>query len=218
MAIGNAGTMKDITISGYTRPYKEQRIYCTLLDTYGREIKKMYWYDNDATSGKVTTPARYGWYDITGKTVYNDDPLMPGQGLWFTVDKDYSINNSGEVIQGTYAVAITNGSQYVSNPMPVTIQMGELHVSGYTRPYKEQRIYCTLLDTYGREIKKMYWYDNDATSGKVTTPARYGWYDITGKTCYNETDSVKAGEALWFTVDKDYILTWPSAIPAKEEE
>ena len=97
--------------------------------------------------------------------------------------------------------------------------MADLTVTGYTRPYTKAQIYCTLLNTYGREIKKMYWFDNDEEiSPRGTTPARYGWYDVKGATCYNETDSVKAGEALWFTVIGDYILTWPSAIPAKEEE
>ena len=216
MNINNAGTMADITIGGYVRPYSAMHIYCSLLNTYGVSIKRMYWFDHDAST-KPARPARYGWYSDDGKTCYNDDPIAPGQGLWFYMDGDYSVKNSGEVVSGTYGVALTNGNQFVANPTPVAVKMGNVHIAGYTRPYSAMHIYCSLLDTYGVSIKRMYWFDHDAST-KPARPARYGWYSDDGKTCYND-DLVKPGEALWTYVDQDGLqMVWPSAIPTKEEE
>ena len=219
MNINNAGTMADITIGGYTRPYTANQISCALLNTYGVSIKKMYWYDNDQMKvGKVTIPARYGWYNDNGDVCYNTDPIAPGQGLWTYMGGEYTVKNSGEVVGGTYAVALTNGNQFVANPTPVTVKMGDLHITGYARPYTANQISCALLNTYGVSIKKMYWYDNDQMKvGKVTIPARYGWYNDNGDQCYNETDVVKPGEALWTYVGQDGLqMVWPSAIPTAE--
>ena len=219
MNINKSGTMADITIGGYDRPYTSAGIYCSLLDTFGREIKKMYWYDNDQMKvGKVTIPARYGWYNQNGTECYNTDSIAPGQGLWTYMGGEYTVKNSGEVISGTYAVALTNGNQFVANPTPVAVKMGDVNIMGYARPYTAAGIYCSVLDTFGREIKKMYWYDNDQMKvGKVTIPARYGWYNQNGTECYNETDVVKPGEALWTYVSQDGLqMVWPSAIPTEE--
>ena len=217
MNINKAGTMADITIGGYEGSYDSAHIYCSLLDTYGVEIKKMYWYDHPAKTTKPPRPARYGWYSQDGATCYNESSIAPGQGLWCYMDGDYTVKNSGEVINGTYAVALTNGNQFVANPTPVAVKMGDIHITGYAGSYDSAHIYCSLLDTYGVEIKKMYWYDHPAKTTKPPRPARYGWYSQDGSACYNETDTVKSGEALWTYVDQDGLqMVWPSAIPAAE--
>ena len=114
----------------------------------------------------------------------------------------------------------TNGNQGVGASFMNINKSGtmiDITVAGYTRPYTAAGIYCSLLDKYGVSIKRMYWFDNDATGGKFPKPARYGWYDVTGATCYNDTDAVQPGEALWTTSDQDNIqMVWPSAIPTEE--
>ena len=215
MNINNNGTMADITVSGYSGSYSAAGIYCSLLDKYGVSIKRMYWFDH-AASTKPARPARYGWYSKDGATCYNEDSIAPGQGLWTTLDGDYAIKNAGEVISGTYAVALTNGNQFVANPTPVAVKMGDVHITDYTGSYSAAGIYCSLLDKYGVSIKRMYWFDH-AASTKPARPARYGWYSKDGATCYNESDVVKPGEALWTTSDQDGIqMVWPSAIPTEE--
>ena len=218
MAIGRGGKMSDLTVSGpgidavkaqNEGNYWNQGISCGLLDKYGLSLKRMYWYD--------ITGAIYGWYDSTGMAAdYNDDPIEPGQGLWFASDIDgVTLNSSGEVIMDGYAVTLTNGNQLVSNPLPVDIKMGQIGISGPEIDkikeqnggnYWNQGISCGLFDKYGVSISRMYWYD--------IVDAIYGWYDSTGMAADYNNDILKAGQALWTASDVECQMVFP-AIEAK---
>ena len=75
------GKMADVTITGYGDEYGDTRISCGKLDTYGRSIARMYWFDlpEDPVEGWA---AQYGWFDAQGEAEFNDEDLNAGESLW----------------------------------------------------------------------------------------------------------------------------------------
>lgn len=94
--------------------------------------------------------------------------------------------------------------------------MGDVKVNGYADEYGDGRIFCSQLNTYGQNMTKMYWFDTPAYP-EDDWDAHYGWYDIDGEQCFNNSE-LCAGGALFFTVNEksSYTLLWPSPLPEKE--
>ena len=213
--ISGAGKMLDLHVTGYGDEYGDSKILCTHLNTHGNEIKKMYWFDTPAYPADEW-PEHYGWYDKDGEACYNEDSLPAGIGLYFTMNESklqIKAQSSGQVIDDTFSMAITNGSQFIANPTPVALKMGRIHVVGCGDEYGDSKILCTQLNTHGNEIKKMYWFDTPAYPADEW-PEHYGWYDKDGGECYND-DILEAGAAIYFTSNESKMsltVEWPSPL------
>lgn len=210
--VAGEGTMADIKITGYGDEYGDTRISCGKLDTFGRTITRMFWYDlpEDPVEG---WEAQYGWWDALGETEYNNEKLTAGEGLWFSIgESGVSIQSAGQVLSESLPISLVKGNnQLVANPMPCTLDMGEIFVTGYGDEYGDTRISCGKLDTFGRTITRMFWFDlpEDPVEG---WEAQYGWWDALGETEYN-AEKLAAGESLWINCGEANItINFPTPL------
>ena len=183
-------------------------IYAKKLDGFGIGGTTYYWFDiNDEEIGEL-----YGWYDDEGGVCYNDVELDLGEGIWlYSPSEDMKLQSAGQVPSSDVAVALRGNSlaKMVANPMPVTLTLGDISVTGYGEDgYVDGMIYAKKLDGFGIGGTSYYWFDiNDEEIGEL-----YGWYDDEGGTDYNSVDVIP-GEGLWIYSPSDALsVIFPSPL------
>ena len=201
-----------MAITGYDAAagYAEAEVQAQQLDGFGRTVGGVTYYWYDFTDEGVTYK---GWYDENGE-LYNDLSLVAGEGLWvYSPSTDFKVQSSGAVPKTPVAVALRSGGQakMVTNPMPATMLLGEISVSGYDSNvgYAEAEIQAQQLDGFGRTLNGMtyYWYDFSEEGVSY-----YGWYDENGED-YNNAISIGAGEGLWiYSPSTDFSVVFPSPL------
>ena len=202
---GSDITLGDITVTGYTDEYADFQIQAKQLDGYGRGGTTYYWADATVEGTKF-----YGWFNDDGSVCYNDVVIAPGEGLWiYSPSTDYKIQSSGAVPKSSIAVTLRgNGAaKMVSNPMPTTLTLGDISVSGYADEYADFQVQAKKLDGYGRGGTTYYW--ADAT---VEGTHYYGWYNDDGSVDYGDIE-VAPGEGLWiYSPSTDFSVVFPSPL------
>ena len=199
-------TLGDIAITGYSGEYADFQIQAKQLDGFGRGGTTYYWAD-------VTIEGEdfYGWFSDDGSVCYNDVVIAPGEGLWiYSPSATFKIQSSGKVPKAPIAVTLRSNGQakMVSNPMPATLDLGDITVSGYTGEYADFQIQAKKLDGFGRGGTTYYWAD-------VTIEGEhfYGWYNDEGSVDYNTDVKVAAGEGLWvYSPSSSYSIVFPSPL------
>lgn len=209
VAVSGSTTMADLKITGYDpeEGYADNGITAVKLDTYGRNAgDTMCWIDYQDEEISA-----YGWYSDDGEKDYNKVALAPGEGLWFkSPSPDFKILSSGQVLPETLPVMLIAGSQLCANPTPVTLNMGNIWMTGYDpkEGYADNGITAVKLDTYGRNAgDTMCWIDYQDEEISA-----YGWYSDDGEKDYN-TVKLAPGESVWLKCPKaGWMVNFPSPL------
>ena len=201
---GVANKMSDIQITGYGTEYTDGMIVASKLTPGGSTAASYTWIDfSDEEAGTF-----YGWYNEDGSEDYNDVSLAPGEGLWLQ-GSGFSMQSSGKVPGSSISVTLTSeGNRLVANPMPTTLSMGDVSVTGYGDSYTDGMIVASKLTSGGTTAASYVWIDfSDEEAGTY-----YGWYNEDGSEDYNN-DELSAGEALWVqSPSSDYSICFPSPL------
>ena len=189
-------TLGDIRVVGYTGTYEDGQIYARVLNAYGIGGTKYYWWDD----GTIL-----GWYDDEGGTCYNDVSLPVGEGLWtYSPNATFKLQSSGMVPTAPIEVSLRGGNtaKLVANPMPVTLNLGQISVTdGTSNGYEDGQIYARKLNAYGIGGTKYYWWDDGSICG---------WYDDEGVDSYNDVE-LAPGETLWiYSPSTAYKVKFPA--------
>ena len=204
---GNATTLSDIGVTGYdtTEGYADFEVEAKQLDGAGRGGTGYCWcdFEEDGVTYK-------GWFD-GDMNEYNDLELAPGEGLWvYSPSTSFKLQSSGSVPKTSISVTLRGGGQgkMVANPMPATLTLGQITVSGYDTEegYADFEIEAKKLDGAGRGGTGYCWCDFEEDG--VTY---YGWYDGDMNE-YNDVE-VAAGEGLWiYSPSTSYSVVFPSPL------
>ena len=198
-------TLSSLTVTGYGDYYIDAGIYAQKLDGYGRSGDNYYWFDiDDPEVGTL-----YGWYNDEGSIEYNNVELKLGEGLWiYSPNAAFKVQSAGQVKATSTPVELLGGSlaKMVVNPTPVTLDLGDVTISGYGDYYVDAGIYAQKLDGYGRSGDNYYWFDiDDPEVGTL-----YGWYNDEGSVDYNAVD-LEPGEGLWiYSPSASYSVVFPA--------
>ena len=199
----SATTISDLSITGYSGSYAEAEVQAKMLDGFGRGGTTYYWYDF-TEEGQTYL----GWFGESGED-YNDIEVAPGEGLWiYSPSTSFKLQSSGVVPKTPIAVALRGNGQakMVANPMPATLKLGSISITGYSGAYAEAEVQAKKLDGFGRGGTTYYWYD--FTEEGVTY---YGWYGENGED-YNDVD-VAPGEGLWvYSPSTSFSVVFPSPL------
>ena len=198
-------TLKDLTITGYGDYYIDAGIYAKKLNGYGVGGTAYYWFDiDDPEVGTL-----YGWYNDEGGEDYNSEELPAGEGIWiYSPSQEFKVQSAGQVPVAPVSVALrSNGlAKMVANPMPTTLTLGDVTVTGYGDYYIDAGIYAKKLNGYGVGGTAYYWFDiDDPEVGTL-----YGWYNDEGGVEYNAVE-VAPGEGLWiYSPSSAYSVVFPA--------
>lgn len=204
---GEDTTLGDVIVTGYdtNEGYAAFQIQAKQLNGYGVGGTTYYWCDFEE-EGDVYK----GWYD-EDMNEYNDLALAPGEGLWiYSPSTSYMIQSSGAVPTSSISVVLRGGGQakMVSNPMPATLNLGQITISGYdtTDGYADFQIQAKKLNGYGVGGTTYYFCDFEE-EGDVY----FGWYDE-DMNDYNDVE-VTAGEGLWvYSPSATYSVVFPTPL------
>ncbi len=204
---GDAITLGDIKIAGYdtTEGYADFQVIAKQLDGAGRGGTTYSWCDFEEEGETYL-----GWYD-DDMNCYNDLELVAGEGLWvYSPSTDFNIVSSGAVPTSDIAVALRGGGQakMVANPMPATVTLGQITVTGYdtTEGYADFQIIAKKLDGAGRGGTAYSWCDFEEEGETY-----YGWYDDDMNE-YNDVEVVP-GEGLWiYSPSTDFAVVFPTPL------
>ena len=205
---GSDLTLGDILITGYSASdgYADFDVQAKQLNGYGVGGTTYYWCDFEEEGETYK-----GWYD-EDMNEYNDLPLVPGEGLWiYSPSTDFKIQSSGAVPKTSISVALRGSGQakMVSNPMPATLTLGQISISGYSAEdgYADFDVQAKKLNGYGVGGITYYWCDFEE-EGDVY----YGWYDE-DMNDYNDDVEVVAGEGLWiYSPSTAFSVVFPSPL------
>ena len=224
-------------------------VYYTDGELAGVEVKYL-WMDDTAMGVESMYPA--GWYDPMGlaldgeQSPYGDANVIQfvaGEGIFFEVMPGFEqckLVSNGEVIQAP--VSIIFGKElynYIANPLPVTIMLSKISVTGYEEDESQgyscygavdiaviendgSNVYYTEGELEGVEVKYL-WMDDTAMGVESMYPA--GWYDPMGMALDGEQspygDATKiplnAGESFVFEVGPGFeqcAVVFPSLAEA----
>ena len=188
-------TLGDLTVTGYdtSEGYADFEIQAQQLTGGGQTLNGMTYYWADFEEEGVTYK---GWFD-EDMNEYNDLAIGTGEGLWmYSPSSTFKIQSSGVVPKAPISVSLRSGGQakLVTNPMPATLTLGQITVSGYDKDegYADFEIQAQQLTGGGATLNGMTYYWADFEEEGETF---YGWYDE-DMNDYNDL-SVPAGEALW---------------------
>ncbi len=206
---GSELTLGDLTAVGYdtTEGYADFEIQAKQLNGFGVGGTTYYWIDIT-----VDEETYKGWYNDEASVDYNDLELLPGEGLWvYSPSTAISIQSAGAVPKTSIAVALRGGNQakMVSNPMPSTLTLGDIAISGYNKEdgYADFEIQAKKLNGFGVGGTTYYWLDVT-----VDEETYYGWYNDEASEDYNDVE-VAAGEGLWiYSPSTAYSVVFPSPL------
>ena len=204
---GSELTLGDIAAVGYdtTEGYADFEVVAKKLDGAGRGGIAYSWCDFEEEGETYK-----GWFDAD-MNEYNDEPLAPGEGLWvYSPSTSFKIQSSGAVPKSSISVALRGGGQakMVANPMPATLTLGQITVSGYDPDdgYADFEIIAKKLDGAGRGGTAYSWCDFEEEGETY-----YGWYDADMNE-YNDVE-VAAGEGLWiYSPSTAFSVVFPSPL------
>ena len=146
-----------------------------------------------------------GWYLGDQETpVSDDDVLKKGEALMVTAASDISFTFAGEVIAGTPNVSVLTGFSMKGNPLPNTIKISEIKVTGAGGAGGDYVQKINADGTWG----EMYCYLTMEGSGWLED----GWYLGDQETPVSDTDVLKPGEGLMVTASADLTITFPAAL------
>ena len=196
----------DLKVTGYgDEGYADNMIIVQTLTSNGKTKDKYYWADY-TEEGETW----FGWYNSDWDACYNDVPLAPGEGLWIqSPSSEISIQNAGSVPNEDLPVnLVAGGFKLIANPMPASIDLGLISVSGYGDEYADNMIVAQTLTTNGKADAKYYWVDY-SEEGETW----YGWYNTEWDIDYN-AEPLAAGAGLWVQAPEGSVLTitFPSPI------
>ena len=204
---GDNLTLGDIKIVGYdvAEGYADFEVIAKQLDGAGRGGTAYSWCDFEEEGEKY-----YGWYD-EDMNCYNDLELVPGEGLWiYSPSTEMTVQSAGAVAKTSIAVTLrgSGAAKMCSNPMPVTLNLGDIVVVGYdiNDGYADFEIVAKQLDGAGRGGIAYSWCDFEEEGETY-----YGWYDEDMNE-YNDVE-VAAGEGLWiYSPSTDFSVVFPSPL------
>ena len=203
-------TLGDLTVIGYDAEegYADFDVQAKQLDGHGKGGTTYYWVDfTDPDEGATYK----GWFGESGED-YNDLVLVPGEGLWvYSPSTSFKVQSAGAVPQTPIAVTLRGGGQakMVSNPMPATLTLGDIAVTGYDADegYADFDIQAKKLNGYGVGGTTYYWADFEEDG--VTY---FGWYDDDFNDV-NDSVEVTAGEGLWiYSPSTSFSVVFPSPL------
>ena len=204
-------TIANLTVTGYdsSEGYADFQVQAQQLDGAGRTLNGMTYYWCDFEEEGVTYK---GWYD-EDMNEYNDLALVAGEGIWlYSPSTDFKLQSSGAVPKTAISVALRGGgaAKMVVNPMPTSLTLGDVTVSGYdsTEGYADFQVQAQQLDGAGRTLNGMTYYWADFEEEGETY---YGWYDE-DMNDYNDL-SIGAGESLWiYSPSTSFSVVFPSPL------
>ena len=200
-------TLADLSVTGYdvAEGYADFQVQAKKLNGFGVGGTTYYWCDFEEEGETYK-----GWFD-EDMNDYNDESLVPGEGLWvYSPSTDFKIQSSGAVPKTAIAVTLrANGqAKMVANPMPATLTLSQITVAGYSAEdgYADFQIQAKKLNGFGVGGTTYYWADFEE-EGDVY----YGWYDE-DMNDYNDVEVV-AGEGLWiYSPSTDFSVVFPSPL------
>ena len=197
-------TLADLKVTGYSAPvYNETRKRWTggtsgafnlqILTSSGTTETTYKWYDNGTKTG---------WYDEAGTTKIEESSvaLVAGKAFWCQTEGLTLVPAGAVNVLDVGFDTNASGFSAIGNPYPVTLDLNDLTVTGYSAPvYNESRKRWTggtsgalniqFLTSSGTTEATYKWYDNGTKTG---------WYDEAGTTkIENEAVSIPAGKGLW---------------------
>ncbi len=208
-AVSGSIDLQDLTVTGYNHEDGfEGDVYLETLTSLGAADQIYTWVDVPADPEDPESVAFYGWYDGSDALV-EGVTINPGDGFWVHSDSTaYGIQNAGAVITTSTAITLKNGFTLVGNPVPVSVSIQELSISGYDHDAGfEGDIYAETLTSTGAADEIYTWVDVPADPEDPESVAFYGWYDGSDALV---VASVGAGEALWIHSDStSYSVVFP---------
>ena len=198
-------TLGDLKIVGYATEdgYADYEIVAKKLNGYGVGGTSYIWCDFEEEGETY-----YGWYD-EDMNEYNDEPVTIGEGLWiYSPNANFKLQSSGAVPSADIAVTLRGGNQakLIANPMPLTLTLGEIKVSGYAAEdgYADYEVVAKKLNGYGVGGTSYIWCDFEE-EGEIY----YGWYDE-DMNDYNDVE-LAAGESLWvYSPSTNFSVVFPA--------
>ena len=203
-------TLSDLSVTGYdvSEGYADFQVYAQKLDGAGMTLGTDYYWCDFEEDGETYK----GWYDAD-MNEYNDEPLVPGEGLWiYSPSADLKVQSAGAVPTAPIAVTLRDGgaAKLVVNPMPASLKFGLISISGYVAEegYADFQIYAQKLDGAGMTLGTDYYWCDFEEDGDTY----FGWYDADMNE-YNTTEELAAGEGLWiYSPSTDYSVVFPSPL------
>lgn len=198
----NGGSLKlgDLKVSGYGDEYADFQIQAQQLDTAGRSGTTYYWCDFEEEGETYV-----GWFDEDMNN-FSDLELTLGVGLWiFGNDASLALQSAGSVANSDIAVTLGDvGAMMIVNPMPCTLTLGEISVTGYGEEYADFQIQAQKLDSAGRSGTTYYWCDFEEEGETYV-----GWFDE-DMNDYNDVE-LAAGEGIWvYSNDNSLQMVFPT--------
>lgn len=192
---GGEYNLQDIVVTGYTGENVDT-VNIQLLDTLGNTVATYYW--ADLPDDGIT-----GWLD-EAEELPQDVTLKPGDGLWInSTDASLSIQTSGQVSAADVSVVLEDGFKMVANPVPASINLQDITVTGYTGENADT-VNIQLLDELGNTSTTYYW--ADLPDDEIT-----GWLDAAEEKPMDVT--FDAGTALWiYSADSSLSVLFPTPL------
>ena len=192
----------DMKITGYTGEVKAP-VEVQTLDEYGRTVASYFWYDYTNKKGAKVV----GWLDEDDEPISKGDvQVQAGEGLWTYCDEDgFGFQSNGEVPASTVVVELQEFGLSIANPTPVTVDLVNCIISGYTGEVKAP-VEVQTLDEYGRTVASYFWYDYTNKKGAKVV----GWLDEDDEPLEEEVVTMTPGSGLWTYCDEDgYNFVFP---------
>ena len=186
----------------------EGDVYLETLTANGAADQIYTWIDIPADPEDSDSEAFYGWYDGNDQLV-DDVVINPGDGFWVhSDDVKYGIQSAGAVIKTSTAVTLKNGFTLVGNPIPVSVEIQDISISGYNHDDGfEGDVYAETLTETGAADQIYTWIDIPADPEDSESVAFFGWYDGNDELV---DDSIGLGQALWIHSDSAaYAVVFP---------
>ncbi len=193
---GSTIDLNDLKVVGYS-DICEGDVNVQILDSLGRGGEVYFWYD-------VPEFELYGWLDGSDELVEDGVvTLAPGEGLWINAPGDgYGLQSAGQVPTSDVAVVLRSDFKLVVNPTPVTIDLTNVAITGYSE-ICEGDVNVQILDSLGRGGEVYFWYD-------VPEFELYGWLDGSDEPVEVGAVTLGSGEGLWANAtSSDYMVVFP---------
>ena len=204
---GEDMTLADVSVTGYDANdgYADFEVEAKKLNGAGVGGTSYFWCDFEEEGETYK-----GWFD-GDMNDYNSESLTPGEGLWiYSPSTNFKLQSSGAVPKSSITVALRGNGQakMVSNPMPTTLTLSQIYVSGYDTEegYAGFEIEAKKLNGAGVGGTSYFWCDFEEEGETY-----YGWYDGDMNE-YNDVE-VAAGEGLWiYSPSTSFSVVFPSPL------
>lgn len=210
-AVSGEINLQDLTVTGYNHADGfDGDVYLETLTETGAADETYIWLDIPKDEEDPDSEAFYGWYDLSDTYVKNVT-INPGDGFWVHSDNTaYGIQSAGAVITTSTAVLLReDGFTMVGNPIPTSVNLQSISVSGYNHEDGfDGDVYMETLTETGAADETYIWLDIPKDEDDPDSVAFYGWYNLSDE--YVDKVEIGTGEALWTHSDSsDYKLVFP---------